>query len=131
MAEKEKKAEPKKKAAPKAQAEKTPAKKAKPAVEAKAAEAPAPAAVPAPASEAKAAPAPKPKAAKPAPAPKRVPEKTVKVTQIRSPAGRYAYQRATLKGLGLNKMNRSRVLEDTPEVRGMIARVQHLVRVEP
>ncbi|HVM81473.1 MAG TPA: 50S ribosomal protein L30 [Stellaceae bacterium] len=55
----------------------------------------------------------------------------MKVTQIRSPAGRYAYQRATLKGLGLNKMNRSRVLEDTPAVRGMIERVRHLLRVEP
>jgi len=137
MAEKEKTAEPKKKAAAKEEAGKAPAKKAapkaKPAAEAKAPEAPAPAA-PAPeakAPEAKPVATPKPKAPKPAPAPKRVPEKTVKVTQIRSPAGRYAYQRATLKGLGLNKMNRSRVLEDTPEVRGMIARVQHLVRVEP
>jgi large subunit ribosomal protein L30 len=126
MAEKEKKAEPKKKAAPKAEGEKAPAKKAKRPAEAKAL---APAAPVAP--EAKPAAAPKPKAAKPAPAPKRVPEKTVKVTQIRSPAGRYAFQRATLKGLGLNKMNRSRVLEDTPAVRGMIERVRHLVRVEP
>jgi len=138
MAEKEKKAEPKKKAAPKERAPKAPEKKAKAAVEARAPEAPAPAA-PAPAApvpEAKARPAkppaaPKPKAPKPAPAPKRVPEKTVKVTQVRSPAGRYAYQRATLKGLGLNKMNRSRILEDTPAVRGMIERVKHLVRVEP
>jgi large subunit ribosomal protein L30 len=126
MAEKERKAEPKKKAAPKAEGEKAPAKKAKRPAEAKAL---APAAPVAP--EAKPAAAPKPKAAKPAPAPKRVPEKTVKVTQIRSPAGRYAFQRATLKGLGLNKMNRSRVLEDTPAVRGMIERVRHLVRVEP
>ncbi|HUZ72138.1 MAG TPA: 50S ribosomal protein L30 [Stellaceae bacterium] len=54
----------------------------------------------------------------------------LKVTQIGSPIGRQAYQRATLKGLGLNKMHRARVLEDTPEVRGMIAGVQHLVRVE-
>ena len=123
MAEKEKKAEPKKKATPKAEGEKAPAKKAKRPAEAKALAPAAP--------EAKPAAAPKPKAAKPAPAPKRVPEKTVKVTQIRSPAGRYAYQRATLKGLGLNKMNRSRVLEDTPAVRGMIERVRHLVRVEP
>jgi len=124
MAEKEKKAEPKKKAAPKAETAKAPARKAKPAAEAKA---PAPQAAP----EVKPAAEPKPKAAKPAPAPKRVPERTVKVTQIRSPAGRYAYQRATLKGLGLNKMNRSRVLEDTPAVRGMIERVRHLLRVEP
>jgi len=69
-------------------------------------------------------------AAKPATAAKRKAEKTVKVTQIRSPAGRYAYQRATLRGLGLGRMNRSRVLEDTPAVRGMIERVKHLIRVE-
>jgi len=129
MAETEKKKPaPKKKAEPKEKAEKAPARKTKPAAEAKVVETPAAARAPAP--EAKPAAAPKPKAAKPAPAPKRVPEKTVKVTQIRSPAGRYAYQRATLKGLGLNKMNRSRVLEDTPAVRGMIERVRHLVRIE-
>lgn len=57
-------------------------------------------------------------------------KKTVKVTQVKSPINRMAYQRQTLIGLGLNKINRSRVLEDTPSVRGMIARVQHLVRVE-
>ena len=56
--------------------------------------------------------------------------KTVKVTQLASPAGRQAYQRATLIGLGLNRIRRSRVLEDTPAVRGMIARVRHLIRVE-
>ena len=74
----------------------------------------------------------KPKAAAPAPAPaaRPKPEKALKVTQIGSPIGRQDYQRATLKGLGLNKRHRSRVLEDTPAVRGMIARVQHLVRVE-
>lgn len=55
----------------------------------------------------------------------------VKVTQLGSPIGRPKEQRATLVGLGLNKRHRSRVLEDTPAVRGMIARVQHLVRVEP
>ena len=55
---------------------------------------------------------------------------TVTVTQIRSPIGRQGDQRATLKGLGLNKMNRSRTLEDTPAVRGMIDKVKHLVRVE-
>jgi large subunit ribosomal protein L30 len=54
----------------------------------------------------------------------------LKVTQIGSPIGRQAYQRATLKGLGLNKLRRSRVLEDTPAVRGMIESVKHLVRVE-
>jgi large subunit ribosomal protein L30 len=56
--------------------------------------------------------------------------KRVKVTQIASPAGRKAYQRDTLKGLGLNRIRRSRVLEDTPAVRGMIERVKHLLRVE-
>jgi large subunit ribosomal protein L30 len=54
----------------------------------------------------------------------------IKVTQIGSPIGRQSYQRATLKGLGLNKLRRSRVLEDTPAVRGMIEAVHHLVLVE-
>lgn len=57
-------------------------------------------------------------------------KKTVVVTQIHSGAGRKSDQVATLKGLGLNKMNRTRELEDTPAVRGMIAKVAHLVRVE-
>lgn len=56
--------------------------------------------------------------------------KTVTVTQIGSPIGRQAYQRATLVGLGLNKMHRTRTLEDTPAVRGMINKVKHLVKVE-
>ncbi len=47
-----------------------------------------------------------------------------------SPIGRHRDQRATLVGLGLNKMHRTRELEDTPSVRGMIAKVRHLVRVE-
>ena len=55
---------------------------------------------------------------------------TVKVTQIGSPIGRVAAQRDTLKGLGLNKLHRTRELEDTPAVRGMIRKVRHLVRVE-
>lgn len=55
---------------------------------------------------------------------------TVRVTQIGSPIGRPADQRATLAGLGLNKMHRTRELEDTPAVRGMINKVSHLVRVE-
>lgn len=55
--------------------------------------------------------------------------KTVTVEQIGSPIRRPSVQRATLIGLGLNKMHRRRTLEDTPSVRGMIARVQHLVRV--
>lgn len=65
-----------------------------------------------------------------APRPRPTTDKKVTVTQIGSPIGREGYQRATLKGLGLNKLRRTRVLEDTPEVRGMIDRVRHLVRVE-
>lgn len=56
-------------------------------------------------------------------------KKTVTVQQIGSPLRRPADQRATLIGLGLNKMNRTKTLEDTPSIRGMIAKVQHLVRV--
>ncbi len=56
--------------------------------------------------------------------------KTVTVTQIASPIGRPKDQRATLIGLGLNKIERTRELEDTPAVRGMIRKVSHLVRVE-
>ena len=56
--------------------------------------------------------------------------KTVKVTQTGSPIGRPKDQRATLVGLGLNKMNRTSELEDTPAVRGMIDKVSHPVRVE-
>lgn len=56
--------------------------------------------------------------------------KQIKVTQTGSPIGRPKDQRATLVGLGLNKMHRSRVLEDTPSVRGMCAKVSHLVKVE-
>ena len=55
--------------------------------------------------------------------------KTVTVEQIGSPIRRPEEQRATLIGLGLNKMHRRRTLEDTPSIRGMIAKVQHLVRV--
>ena len=56
--------------------------------------------------------------------------KTLRVTQIASPIGRPKDQRATLIGLGLNKIERTRELEDTPSVRGMISKVSHLVRVE-
>ncbi|WP_375674693.1 50S ribosomal protein L30 [Bartonella sp. CL100XZDX] len=55
--------------------------------------------------------------------------RTVTVEQIGSPIRNSQIQRATLKGLGLNKMRRRRVLDDTLCVRGMIARVRHLVRV--
>lgn len=57
-------------------------------------------------------------------------KKTVRVTQVQSPIGRTSDQRATLIGLGLNKLHRTSELEDTPAVRGMIRKVQHLVRVE-
>jgi large subunit ribosomal protein L30 len=56
-------------------------------------------------------------------------KKTVKVQQIGSPIGRKKDQRATLVGLGLNKINRVSELEDTPSVRGMISKVQHLVEI--
>jgi large subunit ribosomal protein L30 len=55
--------------------------------------------------------------------------KTVTVEQIGSPIRRTKEQRATLIGLGLNKMHRRKTLQDTPSVRGMIASVAHLVRV--
>lgn len=57
-------------------------------------------------------------------------KKTIKVTQIASPIGKPEVQRATLISLGLNKINRTAVLEDTPSVRGMIKKVSHLVKVE-
>ncbi len=56
--------------------------------------------------------------------------KRVRVTQIGSPIGRRRDQRQTLIGLGLNKMHRTRDLEDSPAVRGMINKVSHLVRIE-
>lgn len=55
---------------------------------------------------------------------------TVKVTLIHSGLGRKKNQVQTLIGLGLNRMHRTRELEDTPSVRGMIRTVAHLVRVE-
>lgn len=55
----------------------------------------------------------------------------LKVIQTGSPIGRRSDQRATLIGLGLNKIRRESILEDTPSVRGMIGKVQHLVKVEP
>lgn len=57
-------------------------------------------------------------------------KKTIRVTQIGSPIGRPKDQRATLIGLGLNKLKRTRELENTSAVRGMINKVKHLVRVE-
>ncbi len=71
-------------------------------------------------------------AAKKAPAKKAAASsgKKIKVTQVGSTAGRIEKQERTLIGLGLNKRHRSRVLEDTPSVRGMIEAVKHLVIVE-
>ena len=57
-------------------------------------------------------------------------DKRLRVTQLGSPAGRYDYQRETLIGLGLNKRHRTRELQDTPAIRGMIERVRHLIKVE-
>ena len=114
MAEEEKKEKkaPAKKAAPKTEAAKKPAAKKETSKKADA-----------------------PKAEKKAPAKKTAAKKkpsgkTVRVTQIGSPIGRKAYQRATLIGLGLNKMHRTSELEDTPAVRGMINKVSHLVKIE-
>ncbi len=56
-------------------------------------------------------------------------KKTITVEQIGSPIARKFDQQQTLIGLGLNKLRRVRTLEDTPEVRGMIYKVKHLVKV--
>ena len=56
-------------------------------------------------------------------------KKTIVVTQKKSPIGRKSYQRKTLIGLGLNKIGRTKELEDTPSIRGMIGKVKHLVEV--
>lgn len=57
-------------------------------------------------------------------------KKTVKVTLVRSVIGRIPAHRETIKGLGLRRIGHSVVLEDTPSVRGMINKVQYLVKVE-
>ena len=56
--------------------------------------------------------------------------KKIKITQTGSPIGRTEDQRGTLIGLGLNKRHRTRELVDSPEVRGMINKVRHLVRID-
>ena len=71
--------------------------------------------------------------AKKAPAKKAAAKKsgaTVTVTQTGSAISREKSQRQTLIGLGLNKIGRTKTLEDTPSVRGMIRKVSHLVKVE-
>lgn len=104
------------KTAKKPDAKKAPAKKAAPAAKK---------------TETKAAVKPAAKKAAPKKTAKKAPTgKTVTITQIGSPIGRLPAQRKTLIGLGLNKMHRSRTLEDTPAVRGMINKVHHLVKVE-
>ncbi|MBY0303560.1 MAG: 50S ribosomal protein L30 [Sphingomonas sp. 28-62-20] len=55
---------------------------------------------------------------------------TIKITQTGSPIRRTSDQRATLVGLGLNKMHKTVELTDTPEVRGMIRKVAHMLSVE-
>jgi large subunit ribosomal protein L30 len=57
-------------------------------------------------------------------------KKTITVTQIGSPIGRPEIQRKNLVALGLTKIGKTRTLEDTPSVRGIIRKVHHLVRVE-
>ena len=56
-------------------------------------------------------------------------KKTIVVQQYASAARRPAVQTATLKGLGLNKIRRTRELEDTPSVRGMVHAVRHMVKI--
>ncbi|UWQ08271.1 50S ribosomal protein L30 [Aliiroseovarius crassostreae] len=58
-----------------------------------------------------------------------MPGKTIVVKQIGSPIRRPSKQRATLIGLGLNKMHKTRELEDTPAIRGMIHAVSHMVEI--
>ena len=53
----------------------------------------------------------------------------ITVMQIQSPIGRKSDQRKTLIGLGLNKLNRTSILEDTPSIRGMVYKVKHLVKI--
>lgn len=55
--------------------------------------------------------------------------KKIVVKQVGSPIRRPAVQRQTLVGLGLNKMNKTRELEDTPSIRGMVAKIPHLVEI--
>lgn len=55
--------------------------------------------------------------------------KTIVVKQVGSPIRRPAVQRKILVGLGLNKMHRTRELEDTPSIRGMVAKIPHLVEI--
>lgn len=73
--------------------------------------------------------APAAKATAPKKAEKKAAGKTITVRQIGSPIGRPDKQLATLKGLGLNKLHRTRTLEDTAAVRGMVRSIPHLVEI--
>ena len=55
---------------------------------------------------------------------------SLKITQVKSPIGRRSDQRATLVGLGLDKLHKTRLVSDNPGTRGRIDKVKHLVRVE-
>jgi large subunit ribosomal protein L30 len=55
----------------------------------------------------------------------------IKVTQLKSGIGRPERQRDTLRGLGLGKVHKSAILEDSPSIRGMIRKVSHLIAIEP
>ena len=57
-------------------------------------------------------------------------EKSLRVTLVKSPIGYNQKQRATIEALGLRKMQSSRIHKDTPQIRGMIDKVRHLLRVE-
>lgn len=57
-------------------------------------------------------------------------EKSLRVTLVKSPIGYNQRQRATIEALGLRKMQSSRIHKDTPQIRGMIDKVRHLLRVE-
>ncbi len=57
-------------------------------------------------------------------------KKTIRVTLVKSPIGYSKRQKATVRALGLRRMNQTVVHEDTPVIRGMVAKVSHLVRVE-
>lgn len=59
-----------------------------------------------------------------------MPDKTIKVTLVKSVIGTKQDHRATVRGLGLRRLNSSAVLEDTPAVRGMIRKVAYLVKCE-
>jgi large subunit ribosomal protein L30 len=58
-------------------------------------------------------------------------EKMLRIILVRSPIGRPPVQRKTVRALGLKRMNHSVVQKDTPEIKGMINRISHLVAVEP